>query len=238
MSTDAPRTSRDASDALLHRVVDEAGCVDYDCLAGNDLDAALQAVAEADLGALRGADRYAFLLNAYNLTVLDAVRRRLLRPGRSPRNLSHPLRWLQFFLATPVRVAGRRLSLFRLEFQFIRPFLRRDPRGHFALVCAATGCPPLRGGVYHGEELDAELELAGRAFVRPGGGYSLDREAGCLRLNRIFKWYQRDFRAMGGVREVVVRYAPEDDARWLQENPYRIRYLRYDWNLNVAGGQS
>ena len=227
----------EAADELLGRAVDDAGDVDYEALSGDDLDTALAAVADADLDALRGADRYAFLLNAYNLTVLDAVRRRLWRGGRQVRSLRNPFWWLVFFLATPVRVAGRRLSLFRLEFQFIKPHLRRDPRGHFALVCASTGCPPLRGGVFHGESLDEELDLAARAFLQPGGGYELDRDAGPngeLRLNRIFKWYSKDFGGRDGVLATFQRYAPEEDAAWVAEHRPRVRYLRYDWDLNVA----
>ncbi len=221
------------ADALLATVV-RGGNVDYAALAGDDLPRALAAVADADLAALRGQECYAFLLNAYNITALGAARRRLVRDGKPLRSLRNPLWWIVFFLFTPVRVGGRRLSLYRLEFQLIKPHLRRDPRGHFGLVCAASGCPPLRDGLFHGDSLDAELDLAARAFMQPGGGYVLDREGGTLRLNRILKWYAGDFGGRAGVLEAFGKHAPADDAAWVAENRPRVRYLRYDWALNAA----
>ncbi|MGB0652385.1 MAG: DUF547 domain-containing protein [Thermoplasmatota archaeon] len=223
-------------DELLGAVVDADGDVDYTRLRRAELQPSLDAIAQADLGTMKGPERYAFLLNAYNVTVLDAVLRRLWRGGRQVRSLRNPFWWLVFFLGTPVRVGGRRMSLYRLEFSLIKPHLRRDPRGHFALVCASTGCPPLRGGAYHGPELDAELDLAARAFLQPGGGYTLDRERGILRLNRILKWYAKDFGGRAGVLATFEQYAPANDAAWVaaHRDGLKLRYLRYDWDLNVA----
>ncbi len=222
------------ADGLLARATDSKGRVDYAGLASDELRDALQAVATADLGAMRGKERYAFLLNAYNIVVIEAVKRRLLRPGKPARSLRNPFWWLVFFLATPVRVGGRRMSLFRLEFQYLKPHLRRDARGHFALVCGATSCPPLRDGLFHGEALDEELDLAARAFLQPGNGYTLDRDKGVLRLNRILKWYAGDFGGRTGVLETFTKYAPEADAHWVAKHNPQVQYLRYDWDLNVA----
>jgi len=112
--------------------------------------------------------------------------------------------------------------------------LKRDPRGHFALVCASSGCPPLRGGQYHGETLDEELEAAGRAFLSSGTGYLIDRRRRIVWTNRILKWYRRDFHAMGGVRKVLEHYASRNDAEWMQAEEPRIRFQRYDWRRNDA----
>ncbi len=217
---------------------DAAGDVDYDALPVGDLDEALETVAQANLDGLQGNDRYAFLVNAYNLCVLDAVRRRLMRNGRIVRSLRRPWTRLLFFFATPMRVGGRRMSLYRLEFHLIKPHLKADPRGHFALVCAATGCPPLRGGQYHGEALDEELDLAGRAFFRPGGGYVLDRKRSMLRLGRILKWYRRDFAKIGSPIDVFMRFAPDDDVAWVQAHDPKIRFMPYDWSVNQAKAAS
>lgn len=222
-------TGWDDADRLLQRVVHH-GDVDYsEALAGRELDDALALIAEADLDRMGRDETYAFLLNAYNLCTLDVVRRVLLRPGRSDRSLRNPVTWLRFFLGTRVSVAGQRMSLYRLEFRLIKPHLERDPRGHFALVCASRGCPPLRGGVFHGERLDHELDLAARLFIRPPSGYRIDD---ALRLNRIFKWYADDFASLGGIRAVWERYAEPDDVERAQGLP--VRFLRYDWRLNRA----
>ncbi len=223
-------------DALLQRVVDARGNVAYADFDADPtaLEEALEAIANVDLESLRGDARYAFLLNAYNIAVFGAVRRVLWRKGRPRRTLRHPWTWLRFFLFTTVRVGRRRMSLYELEFRYIKPHLRADARGHFALVCASTGCPPLRGGAYHAETLDDELELSARAFFRPGSGYRLDREKNVLWLNRILKWYRKDFASLGGVRATFRRYADPLDRGYDEDAKPRIRWLRYDWDLNVA----
>ncbi len=224
----------ESADALLHRAVDADGNVDYStALSGLELNDALHVVATADLEGMNQADAYAFLLNAYNIATLDCVRRRLWNRGAWA-TLRNPLVWLWFFFFTPVRVAGRKVSLYGLEFKLIKPHLRRDPRGHFALVCASCGCPPLRGGVFHGDNLEAELDQAAASSCQPGSGYTLDREQGVLRLNRIFKWYKQDFETTGGIVETWARHAPVDDAKWVHDNAPRVTFLRYDWSLNQS----
>ena len=50
-------------------------------------------------------------------------------------------------------VAGETLTLDEIEHEIIRKHFS-EPRIHFALVCAAMGCPPLRTEAYVGEDLD------------------------------------------------------------------------------------
>lgn len=221
-----------SAERVLAAAVDAAGRVDYAALQSRDLAAAAEAIAAADLSNLSELERYAFLLNAYNLSALILAKRLLWRNGTT-KTLANPLRWLWFFMVARVRVAGRSTSLLGLEFLKTKAFLRRDPRGHFALVCASAGCPPLRGGIYHGETLDGELDAAATAFLQPGAGYRLDRGSGRLHLSRIFRWYRRDFAAVGGPLEVFLNFAPKDDADWVRRHRPRISYLRYDWTLNM-----
>jgi hypothetical protein len=216
---------------LLHEVV-EAGRVAYGDL-GSRLRDAMAPIRAANLRALKGSARYAFLINAYNLGALEVAGRLLYRNGRPVGTLKRPTTWLRFFLFSRITVAGRHMSLFTLEFRYLKPFLRRDPRGHFALVCASAGCPPLRDGLYHGDTLEAELDLAARAFLQPGAGYRVDAPNNVLWLSRIFKWYQRDFRAAGGVRNVFCKYAAPEDAAWERSLEPRLRYLDFDWGLNA-----
>ncbi len=222
-------------ESLLRRAVDAEGRVRYGDVDEQQVQETLDEVAGADLASLSGADRYAFLLNAYNAWALALAHRLLWTRGKP--GLSAPWRWLRFFLLAPVRVGGKTTNLLLLEFWLLRRHLKRDPRGHFALVCASQGCPPLRGGAYHAEHLDEELERAGRSWMRPGVGYHLDRERGVLHASRILRWYAADFRRLGGTRGVVARYAEAhapDDAAWIRQHRPRVRFLRYDWRLNAA----
>ena len=66
-----------------------------------------------------------------------------------------------------VRAAGRELTLDEVEHEIVRKEFR-EPRIHFALVCAALSCPPLRREAYVGARLDAQLEEQARSScVRP-----------------------------------------------------------------------
>ncbi len=216
-------------DGMLARAVDAAGKVDYGGIDAAELRAEVDAIAKTPWRALPPEDRYAFLLNAYNTLAIWLA---LKQVWQRRSGLAAPWAWLRFFLFSTVRVGGRRMNLFWLEFRHIKPFLRRDPRGHCALVCASCGCPPLLGGAYHGASLDAELDLACQAFVR--GGYSLDRERGILHVSRILKWYRGDFKRMGGARQIIARYAGRDDATWIETHQPKVRFMKYDWTLNSA----
>lgn len=208
------------------------GNVDYSRLESGQLDAALEAVATATLADMEGNEKYAFLINAYNLCTLDAVRRVLLRDGKQVRSLTNKVTWLRFFFFTRMVVGGERMSLYRLEFKHLKPFLARDPRGHFALVCASVGCPPLRGGVFHANTLDTELAQAGKAFCQPDHGYVWYNKERVLYLNRVFKWYKGDFKAGGGALASFLAHCPAACAKHIREGPIRIRYMPYDWSLN------
>jgi hypothetical protein len=212
-------------DQLLQSVVSD-GNVDYDKIEQDALDASLEEIAAADLATMSAKEQYAFLINAYNICVLD-VAKRVLTGGKS---LNNKITWLRFFLFSKVRVAGLNLSLYNLEFKLIKPFLELDPRGHFALVCASNGCPPLREGVYHAATLDAELDLSGEAFCQD---YDWNHEKRVLKINRIFKWYRKDFDAMSGSIATFLDYAPSDLVAEL-EGGFKLQYMPYDWQLNTV----
>ncbi len=222
----------DAADRVLRHAGD---AVDYDAISGADLDAALAAIAKADMQGMSDDEAYAFLLNAYNICVVDCVRRRLRRDGKTIGTLHNPMTWLRFFVFTPIKVAGKRHNLFTLEYLALKPHLRRDPRGHFALVCASAGCPPLKDGIYHAEALDEELDLAGRAFMQ---GAALDRTDRMLHLSRILKWHAKDFARLGTARDVYAMFAPAEDAQWVKDHVPRIAWQEYDWDLNLKGQQA
>ncbi len=216
-------------DGMLSRIVTAEGKVSYDAIDQDDLAQKADDIADADWRALRGANRYAWLINAYNVLALQLALRYV--HGRR-KGLAAPWAWLRFFVFSFVPVGGRRMNLFWLEFRHIKPFLRRDPRGHFALVCASQGCPPLRDGAYHGETLNEELDAAAQAFLRPGAGYTLHRRRGILTVSRILKWYRRDFSVLGQPLDVVAAFAPADDADWIKQHRPKVRFAKYDWSLN------
>ncbi|MCF8105126.1 MAG: DUF547 domain-containing protein [Desulfohalobiaceae bacterium] len=110
---------------------------------------------------------------------------------------------------------------------------RLDPRIHFALVCASSSCPPI--DIYTPQNLDEELNQAGRSFLG-GGGLQLDRASKKVRLSRIFSWYRKDFgsRLPERLRFLARFLYNRQDAEFIQQQAeeLRVEYQKYDWRLN------
>lgn len=224
------------ADGLFADYVDEEGNVDYGALRDDPrLGETADAIADQDPDAFDSpAEEKAFWINAYNVAALVLVARMVRRKGRVPaRGLRGLWAKFRFFLWGRVRVAGRRRTLFGLEHLTIRRKYD-DPRIHFALVCASESCPPLKGSLFHAETLNDELDRAAHAFVRPGVAYAIDRRRGTVTANRIFKWYRRDFRAVGGIVGAIAHWGPQEDAEWVETHDPAVRYKRYDWSLNAT----
>jgi len=240
MSTPAGRLLRSAPqlDAALHRFVDEHGRVDYAAIgADGTVDDSSRELERFDLESLQSrADKLAFWINAYNHLVLggvlDALKRNPKRPGVASGGW---LGLLRFFYLKRYIVGGKKLSLATIENRILRKELR-EPRVHFALVCAATSCPPLKQGLYAAERIDAELDMAARQFVRSSTGVLIERETQTVWLSRIFKWYRGDFEWAGGsVLSYVMPYLSADDQAYLDRHrpQVRLRYFDYNWQLNT-----
>lgn len=129
-----------------------------------------------------------------------------------------------------VSLFGRQRTLDELEHKLIRPQYP-DPRIHFALVCAAMGCPPLREEAYVAGRLDEQLGDQARRFLSNPRKNRVDVSGGTVHLSPIFKWYKKDFeKPSGGVLAAVKPYWPEKPPAGYER--FRIRYTDYDWSLN------
>jgi hypothetical protein len=62
------------------------------------------------------------------------------------------------------RFGGRIMTLDHLENKIIRAEYS-EPRIHFALVCAAKGCPQLRAEPYVSPRLDSQLDDQAKRFL-------------------------------------------------------------------------
>jgi len=114
--------------------------VDYGALrADPDYARALDDFAAADPAHMSRAERFAFRINAYNLTAIRTVVDRYpMQSIKDGGNLLFPI-WKKK-VAT---VAGTQRSLDGVEHGILRPEFG-DPRVHFAIVCASLSCPDLR----------------------------------------------------------------------------------------------
>ncbi|MFT4751385.1 MAG: hypothetical protein ACI819_001837 [Neolewinella sp.] len=211
------------TDALLKRYVKQ-GRVDYVGLkASNDLDPLIQKVATVDLSVLKGNDKKAFLINAYNLLVIKQVLENY--PLKSVLDVNG------FFDGKKQNVGGRKLTLNQLEKELLLKEFN-DARLHFVLVCGALGCPPIINFAYTPAKLEAQLSkqtklaLNDPAFLRVNGDKA--------ELSKIFEWYASDF---GGSKSAVLSFINKyrDEA---VPTSAKVSYYTYDWTLNKASGRA
>jgi len=218
---------------LLEAHVDKDGWVDYAAIQMNsaELDAYLTTLAAADPTSLGRDERLAFLINSYNAFTLKLIVENY--PLKSIKDIPGKKRWD----AVRWDIAGHRYSLNQIEHELIRPNFA-EPRIHFALVCAAAGCPPLRSEAFTGEKL--ELQLAAQTEYVHGHEtwLKLDTSGNRLALTKLYKWYGDDFKQTSGS---VVGFIRENTKRLNQAaagSSPRISWLDYDWSLNEVANKA
>ncbi len=186
------------------------------------------AVPELEFKRWSEAERLALLINLYNAATLKLIVDHY--PVKSIKDIGGLLRgpWKQ----KVVRLFGQVITLDHLEHEIIRKEYP-DARAHFALVCAARGCPPLPAEAFIGARLSAQMEATGRVFLGQSEKNRVDGPNRTVHLSPIFKWFSEDFeRHAGSVLKFVTPYFSEADRQALERDTFRIRHTDYDWTLN------
>ncbi len=192
-------------------------------------------------------ERLAWAINLYNFRVIELVMRDLrdprtkqLIPGVREIAFFHGV---DFFEQPGLQVGDSSYTLNAFERRFLfadfdraspaPPPRELDPRVHFAIVCAAVGCPPLLPRAYRADSLDAQLDFAVRnALANPRHLRWMAAE-GRLFTSQLFGWYRRDFEPEGPLA-FILRYAPAAVARSLRERGVKDldQEIPWDWSLN------
>lgn len=200
--------------------------------------AGLSAVPRDEFDAWTRDEQLAFLINAYNAFTVALVASEYPDID-SIKDIGGLFRspWKREFIP----LFGTRVSLDNIEHDMIRGWDRfQEPRIHFAVNCAAIGCPALRGEAYQGNILEQQLDQGTRAFLSDRSRNYVDGNR--LWVSSIFDWYEEDFeRGWGGVdslEQFLSRYPDElgmdaEQVQRLLAGELRIRNLRYDWDLNA-----
>jgi hypothetical protein len=237
----SPLHSTEAAQPFSH---DTFGRVLQDCVRNSLVDYAILKARPAELdnyldriAAIRPEDfarwsredRLALLINLYNAQTLRlivdhypvaSIKKIGLLPGAAWRRKS-------------VRWGGKVISLDELEHGIIRKEYQ-EPRIHFALVCAAKGCPPLREEPFVPDRLDEQLQDQGRRFLAESGKNRLESSSRTLWLSPIFDWFADDFTAGGkSIVEFVRPMLPEATRQEMATlGEPKVRFTEYDWSLN------
>ncbi|WAR22899.1 DPTOR-like protein [Mya arenaria] len=196
-------------------------------------------------------EKLAFFINVYNALVIHAN----VTMG-PPVNL-----WqrYKFFNTVKYIIGGQQYSLQDIENGVLRanrrgmgmilkPFGSSDPRLkvalsepepliHFALVCGAKSCPPIK--TYSADGITEQLRLAAEAFLDGDDGCQVDMAKKTIKLTQILKWYSVDF---GNNKKEVVKWVcehmGEGDKRsqvneLMSGGKYSVSYMPYDWGINA-----
>ena len=206
--------------------------VAYSWIIGGDkmvLEKYLDDLSQTSVSSLNRDEQRAYWINLYNAltinVVLDAGKVTSIRdidisPG--------------FFSNGPwgkelITVEGERLSLDDIEHRILRP-IWQDPRIHYALNCAALGCPNLWGIAVTVENAETYLNHGAKTFINHPRGSRV--EGGRVVVSSIYKWFSEDF---GGSNDAIIDhikgYASGDLATAL-DGVTDVEFESYDWTLN------
>ncbi len=227
--SDGARFDHSSFDALLRRHVDDAGLVDYRELQSDPtaLDGYIASLASAPLADMGRDERLTLLINAYNAFTLRLILDHY--PVASIKDIPGQKRWD----AVRWNIGGKMLSLNQIEHNEIRPNFK-EPRIHFALVCAAVGCPPLRNEAYAGDRLEEQLAAQTRYVHTHDRWFQFDPRANVVKLTSLYDWYAGDFeQAAGSVLSYVANHSPALRQALEASDKPRVEFLDYDWSLNA-----
>lgn len=229
-------------DTVLQARVNELGEVDYKALQASpqELNRYLELLAASSPDS--APDRFpgrdhevAYWINAYNAFTIQ---------GALDHYPLESIRKVNKFFNKRVYVAGRtEVSLDDIEHEILRGKYK-EPRIHFAIVCASVSCPALWNRAVTGENLDKQLDALARTFVNQRRNLDVDVDRNEATLSKIFDWFQGDFELATGVKgpaavlSFVRPYADSGLAKSLAElKSPKVRYFPYDWSLNRPGSR-
>lgn len=201
----------------------------------------LEQLSKTDPKTLSGKEELAFWLNVYNAFTLKIMCDNY--PLKSITDLNSPGGAGGLVIATVlkgtiwdkplVEIHGKKYTLNGIENDIIRP--KGDPRVHFAMVCAAKSCPPLRNEAYEASKLNEQLEDQGRDFLAQVKKNNFDFAKKSCNISNIFTWFKGDFEKTGkSVLQYIARFLPKEQGDMLlaNANSFAVNYTEYDWSIN------
>ncbi len=231
---DGPVFDHSGWNALLQQhVTPDRGLVNYEAIRKDPaaLNAYLESLAAADFEAMGRDEKLAFLINAYNAFTIRLILDHW--PVGSIYEIPPEKRWD----SKQWNLAGRKVSLNEIEHEMIRPnFI--EPNIHWAVVCAAVGCPPLRNEAFTGEKLSEQLAAQARYVHNNEPWFSFDADAGeggTVTLTQLYQWYGHDFEQVtdkGGILAFAARYNEKLEKALKAGKKPAVKWAEYDWSLN------
>lgn len=189
----------------------------------------LSDITEDQFKLFSSAEKLSFLINAYNAFTVSLILEHY--PVKSIKSIGGLFRspWKTTF----IQLRGQLVTLDKIEHDWIRGNSElMDPRIHFALNCAAIGCPALQEQAFTPGNLQQLLQDGLVNFLKDKNRNRFDSEKGRFEISAIFDWFSSDFQ---NVRQYLIK---NTETVWPSEwktaldKGAPIRFLDYDWDLN------
>ena len=193
------------------------------------IDRYVQALAATPVSRFARPEQFAYWVNLYNALTVQVVLDHYPVASIRDIDISPGLFANGPWGAERVTVEGEGLTLDDIEHRILRP-IWQDPRIHYAVNCAALGCPNLHPVAFTGANTERLLDAGARAFVNHARGARMGRNG--LFVSSIYVWFDEDFGGTdAGVIAHLRRYAEPALAASLA-GVDDIADDGYDWALN------
>jgi Protein of unknown function, DUF547 len=219
----------DVWNKLLQKNVSAEGKVNYKGFISDQvsLDKYLQTLSDSPLESSWSVnEQKAFLINAYNAFIVKLIT--MYYPVKSIKDIG-PKTQIPFVNTTWdikfIRYGKDSVDLNFFEHGMLRKNYK-DPRIHFALVCASASCPILLNEAYTAEKLDQQLDQQAKVFLTDT--FRNDISANEPKLSKLFDWYAMDFKTKKTtVIDFINKFSPIKI-----DKKANVTYLDYSWDLN------
>ena len=211
------------TDAFLKKYV-KNGAVNYAAVKANkaDIQKLIVEIEEMPVGKNPNVRSEAFYINAYNILVIQAIAKQY--PVKSPMDIDG------FFDKKKHKIAEEYLTLNDIENEKLRKDYS-DARLHFALVCAAKGCPKITNFAYVPDKLDAQLESQTKKAINDVTFIRVKTSSKLVLVSEIFKWYKGDF-ITGNDNQALLDFLNKYRTDKISST-LKVDFYPYNWQLNA-----
>jgi hypothetical protein len=222
--------SHDGWNTLLKKYVDSKGYVNYAGFASEEpkLDSYLRLISKNAPASSWSKDaKLAYWINAYNAYTVKLILDHRDEKITSIKDIGSKIKIP--FVNTPwdvkfIKIGDKEMDLNNIEHGIIRKHFD-EPRIHFALVCAAKSCPPLRNEAYIASKLNAQLDDQGVRFINDS--FKNEVSSSKMTISKLFNWYGGDFKKTDSIENWINKYAKSK-----AKPGTSITYKDYIWELN------
>lgn len=225
-----------AWDALLKGYVDANGLVNYRALHASAADrqqlrSYLVQLSTANPKAAASREgKLAFWINAYNAVTVEGILQKY--PTTSIRNHTPKAFGYNIWHDLKLYVNGSACSLDFIEHKVLRRM--KEPRIHFAIVCASIGCPRLLNEAYVAKKLNSQLDTNAKDFFARSQNFRYDAANRRFHMSAILDWFGSDFGATRAAQlKTISKWLPTAAAQQAATaNSVSTQSLTYNWKLN------